>query len=401
MNKRKLITVGIPAYKAKGHIEECLSSIKIQSIKEDIKVIVSADHPDDDYFYLKEMFPDLDIEVLSCDVNGGPGVARQRALDKCDTEWITFIDADDIFFTPFALESMRNAISPGAIEVQGVFAQEISEVKNLTQSQKEEIIRNGGFVPPRMSPRNDVGHPWVFGRMYSVKFLKDNKIGFSKLRAMEDGEFNWKIRLLIEGSSMKINLLNDVLYLWRAGSDHSITRIGIEENGGEPLYNWDLCMVGATAAAINAIIYSRKKNPFNGSILRFSVEQMVNQYFTYVRCLEKKEMFAEQCLFNAKRFYHSIYKKIEDQIDDEILKNMYTAGYAATSQDMIGVIPQITFKDFMKKLATDTYGGKKEFDEIRAKLPDWVIELDKKSGVLGAEGYIYTDDEEREDEQVV
>ena len=36
-----------------------------------------------------------------------------------------------------------------------------------------------------------------------------------------------------------------------------------------------------------------------------------------------------------------------------------------------------------------------EFDSIRKELPDWVNELDKKSGVLGDEGYIYTIDEVR------
>lgn len=72
---------------------------------------------------------------------------------------------------------------------------------------------------------------------------------------------------------------------------------------------------------------------------------------------------------------------------------MYTAQYAAQSQEMIGLIPEITFFEFMNKVRTDEYGGKEEFDEIRKELPDWVIELDKKSGVLGEEGYVYTDNE--------
>jgi hypothetical protein len=57
-------------------------------------------------------------------------------------------------------------------------------------------------LPPRLLPRNEIEHPWVFGRLYNVKFLKENKIKFSSLRAMEDGEFNWKIRMLIEGTQL-------------------------------------------------------------------------------------------------------------------------------------------------------------------------------------------------------
>ena len=39
---------------------------------------------------------------------------------------------------------------------------------------------------------------------------------------------------------------------------------------------------------------------------------MIGQYFTYVKCLDKKPLFAKQNLFNAKRFYHNCYKNIEN-----------------------------------------------------------------------------------------
>ena len=127
--------------------------------------------------------------------------------------------------------------------------------------------------------------------------------------------------------------------------------------------------------------------------MRFAVEQMIGQYFTYIQCLERKPMFAKQNLFNAKRFYHSCYKDMEKNIDIEILKTMYTAQLAAHSQDMIGIIPEITFFEFMEIIKTEEYGGRQEFDSIRAELPDWVKELDLKSGVLGEEGYVFTDNE--------
>ena len=388
MNK-KLITVGIPAFKAENHIAECLSSIMIQSIKDEVSVIIASDNPKDDYSFTKQQYPKLDITILSCEKNTGPGLARQRALDACKTDWITFIDADDVFATPFSLENLKNNISANCIEVQGPFLQEVEE-GNLNFIEKQQIVQNGGQIIPRYMPRNDVSHPWVFGRLYNVPFLRQSEIKFSTLRAMEDGELNFKIHMLIEGTPLRINLIQDPVYLWRTGSEHSITRTGIKENGGTPLYNYDLCLVGATAAAINAIKFCKSKNPFNGGILKFTTEQMVGQYFSYIQCLEKKPIFAEQCLFNAKRFYHSVYKEIENQISDDILKTMYTMQYAALGQELINIIPQITFFDFMKKIKTDKYEGKKEFDEIRSKLPKWVIDLDKKTGVLGEEGYVYT-----------
>lgn len=370
----KILTVGIPAYKAEKHICDLLASIQIQSIRDNLAVIIAKDNKEDNYEFVKSRYPSLDITVLDCDKNTGPGLARQRALDACRTPWITFADADDVFIHPVSLERLVQSINPNCIEVQGPFYQEVIEPN------PQNI---------RLMPRNDIGHPWVFGRMYNVDFLRNTGITFSELRAMEDGEFNWKIRMTIEGTPLHITVIEDPIYFWRTGSEHSITRIGVEENNGVPLYNWDLCQVGATAASINAIKFCKKKNPFNGSITRFTVEMMIGQYFTYVQCLERKPMFAKQNLFNAKRFYHSCFSKIENEIDSKILNDMYTIQYAGHSQEMIGIIPQITFYDFMNKVKSEDYGGSKEFQLIRQELPEWVKELDMKSGVLGEEGYIF------------
>lgn len=365
----KKITIGIPAFKAEKHICDALASIQIQTIKEEVKIIIAKDNPDDDYEFVKKRYPELDITILECEKNTGPGLARQRALDAADTDWITFMDADDVLIGPFALESLLKGATanPYIIECQGTFYQEVND-KN---------------TDIRMSPRNDVGHPWVFGRLYKVPFLKENDIAFSELRAMEDGEFNWKIRMSIEGSQLQINIIDAPIYLWRTGSEHSITRIGADDKDGIPQYNFDLCQWGATEAAIRATKFCRSKNPFNGGINRFIAETMVGQYYTYIECLEKKPVFAEQNLFNAKKFYHECYKEIESTISDKILKDIYTIQRAQKSQDIIGIIPQISFFEFMERVKTEEYRGDDEFKEIRSRLPKKVIENDLKTGVLG------------------
>lgn len=364
--EKKMLTVGIPAYHAQSHISDCLASIQMQSVKNDISIVIASDHPDDDYSFVKKRYPELDIDILPCKENGGPGLARQRALDACKTDWITFTDADDVFINPLSLERLLYSVTPQAIEVQGPFFQEIKDHPQ-------------GI---RMLQRNDVGHPWVFGRMYNVKFLRENDICFTELRAMEDGEFNWKIRMTIEGSPLQINVINDPIYFWRTGSEHSITRIGADDDKDHiPQYNFDLCQWGATVASINAIKFCKSRNPFNGSITRFTTEMMIGQYFTYIECLGRKPVFAEQNFFNAKRFYNEAYKEIENQISDKILSDMYTMQLAGKSQDLIGIIPEITFFDFMKKIKEEPYGGEEEFKTIREKLPEKIIENDIKSGV--------------------
>ena len=363
-----VITVGIPAYKAADTIDVCLSSIIIQTIADKIDVIVASDDPDYSYSYLEDSYADYfnSIKTLETDENTGPGLARQRCLDACQTPWITFIDADDVFASTNSIESlMANIISSEVIEVQGTFLQQITNPAT-------------GFHA--FIPHADIQHPWVFGRAYNVKFLRDNKISFSELRAMEDGEFNWKIRMSIDGTRFKIVPLQEPIYIWREGSEHSITRTGIDEKG-IPQYNFDLCPVGSTIASIRAAKFCKKRNPFNGGITRFIVEMMIGQYFTYIECKEKKPIFADQCWFNAKHFYHECYSEVEKDITDDILKTMYTAQYAAKSKDLIGIIPEITFFDFIKQISLDGYGGEDELKILREKLPKEIIENDIKTGV--------------------
>ena len=66
MQKKKLITIGIPAFKAESHICDCLASIQVQTIRDDIAVIIAKDNPTDNYDFVKKRFPDLDITILDC-----------------------------------------------------------------------------------------------------------------------------------------------------------------------------------------------------------------------------------------------------------------------------------------------------------------------------------------------
>lgn len=362
----KELTIGIPAYKADKTLDKCLASILVQTWVDKIEVIIASDEVGNVYKEIEERWKSLlPIKVLSTEKNTGPGLARQRCLDACDTPWITFMDADDMWSSPMSVENLMKGIKArDIIEVQGAFLQEIEAPNGTTM----------------FTARNDIGHPWVFGRIYNVKFLRDAGIEFSELRAMEDGEFNWKVRMTIDGSPLKINVVNEPVYIWKQGSEHSITRTGVDKDG-IPQYNFDLCPVGSTIASIRAAKFCKKKNPFNGGIARFVVEMMIGQYFTYIECCKKKPIFKEQCFFNAKRFYNECYKDIEKDISEEVLNTMYTAQYAGRAKDLIGIIPEVTFFDFLDRIKNEEYNGEEELIQIRAKMPEEIIENDKKTGV--------------------
>ena len=377
--ERRLVSIVIPSYQAQSTLRTTLACIQIQSYLDKIEVVIVNDSPKtenidyfEEYKKIALSYPELRIKIIDTKVNNGPGIARQKGLqsifdtpEKERTPFVTFIDADDVFAEPYSIEKLVEGIlnTKDCIECQGSFVQ-VNTIHG-----KKSFIKN-----------DNIGNPWVFGRLYNVEFLRQNDLGFSSLHSMEDGELQWKIRMTIEGSKFVINKLPDIVYIWKEGSEHSITRIGVDEKG-IPLYNFGNCQLGATQASINAIKFCRKKNPFNGNINKFCTEMMVGQYFTYIECLGKKPVFAEQNFYNAKRFYNECYKEIESQISDDILKQIYTTQMVGKSRNLIDIIPEITFFDFMNKIRTESY-DKNEIYEIRKRLPKEIIELEKQSGSM-------------------
>lgn len=359
------VAIGIPAFKAHSTIQMCLSSINIQTMRKDIRVVISNDDPGDSYEYLSKQFPDLEIMYLDCTKNGGPGVARNRVIDACNDQYITFIDADDVFYTPYAIENMYRAINqPNVVQSQSVFVQPIK-------------MQDGSV---KLYPHMEANHPWTFGRMYNVKFLHKYGINFGTLRQMEDGRMQHCIRLLIDGTQFKINYTKDIAYIWQEGSDHSITRSGADINDGIPVYNFGMCQLGAAIAFKQAIDFAQSKNPFNGNIPKFASEQMVNQYFTYFECKEKCPKFAEQNLWVSKWFYNNCFKPYCSNVSKDILENIFMQILSAKGKDF-KKFPELTFDQWFEKISTSEFNFE-ELREIHDKLPEDIKEVERKTGQL-------------------
>lgn len=362
----KKIACGIPAFKAHKTLPTLLSSIQTQTMKDEIKVYIINDDPNgDDYSEIIKNYPELEIEEIRLEKNGGPGVARNKAIEAAKEDCIFFCDADDVLYHPFAIETLyRGLCQPNTIQCQGIFVQPVNTPEGI-----------------KLYPHKEPTHPWSFGRLTNLKFLQQNNINFGTLRAMEDGRFQWCIRLLIEGTNLKINYVNDISYVWKEGSEHSITRIGTDVNDGIPVYNYGLCQIGAAIAAKQAIDFAREKNPFNGNISKFAVEQMVGLYFTYYEAIEKCPKFAEQLLWLAKWFYNNCYKANCQNVTDDILDKFYMAMLGIKGPSLVH-FPELTFKQWFDKVSNEEFNID-ELEEIRKKLPEDIVKAEKKSGVLG------------------
>lgn len=101
------IAVIVPAYNSQATILETITSIQKQTFT-DFELIVIDDGSSDRTLELLQTVRDARIRVVSYE-NGGVSVARNRGISLSTSEYITFIDADDLW-TPDKLELQLAAL---------------------------------------------------------------------------------------------------------------------------------------------------------------------------------------------------------------------------------------------------------------------------------------------------
>lgn len=336
------IDVIIPAYNAQDTITRTLSSILMQSIVNDVQVIIVDDATPDpgEYVVIKDKFSQLGLKIkmIQLEENSGPGVARQKGIEAGDSEFFTCIDADDTFASAIALETLRNAMKQENPQfpadsikcVSGTFLQLGEDLKHVIPHQQDMV--------------------WMFGKLYRRSFIEKYGIKFNTTRANEDTGYNKWVQLLCTRPDEQLRYIPEVVYFWHNKED-SITRI----NDGQ--YGYDQCFCGWTDNMIYAIENVKKKRPFDGQVNQMICSIMLQLYYYWVECYSKKRVFADQNWEYVKKYYHTCYKKIEDDISEEALSEMFsmTSMEKHRSGSLIGVIPHIGIKEFFEKLHEDTY----------------------------------------------
>ena len=370
MNNNK-VDIIIPAYKAQSTILRTLSSVACQSILEDLEVTIVNDCcPNGNYDkYVKMFSPYMKIREIKMPRNGGPGLARQYGIDNTHNEYFTCIDADDTFAGAIALETLRAGIklNPAIQCCVGSFA-ELHENLQIVPHQQDMV--------------------WMFGKIYKRSFIEKYKIHFNDTRANEDTGFNTIVRLLCSNNpSEMVHWINEVVYYWHEKAD-SITRINNCQ------YAFDQSFCGWTDNMIYAIQFAKKIQPFNGYIDQWSLECMMQLYTYYIETVARNPVFKDQNWEYVKKFYHTIYKKIEANITDEMLAFAYSMVMQGKSAGgtMTGIIPCIGIREFLDKLHSEPY-NEDDIYKVWETMPQDLIENNEKCGVC-KKGYTKKNKEE-------
>ena len=250
-----MVDVIIPAYNSHDTIEATLFSIAYQDIVDKINVYVVNDNSSKDYVDFVKYFSNfMNIKELKLEENVGPGLARQFGIDNSNSDYIIFIDSDDVLSDCFAIQNLLNEIVRNNSDmVISCFVEE----------------RQNGFLPYN----NDVVR--LHGKIYRRSFLENKKIRFNDSRADEDNGFNQLVMLC----DANVTFINKRTYIW-CNNVNSITRKD----------NHSYCVNGIKGYAYNILwalenAIEKKGNIAKISSLSFSC--LVALYYYYIELSDK------------------------------------------------------------------------------------------------------------------
>ncbi|MBR3117095.1 MAG: glycosyltransferase family 2 protein [Bacilli bacterium] len=309
-----MIDIIIPAYNAHKTLEKALLSICSQNIDQQLNVYVCNDGSKKDYKDIIKKFKTfINIKELTIDKNSGPGVARQVGLDKSNSEYVVFLDADDELYSSISLKLMYNKIKENDSDM--VIASFIEE------TDQGDYLHSDDYV-------------WLHGKMYKREFIDKCKVKFNDSYANEDNYFNKS--LLIRNP--KIDYLDDTVYVWK-NNKTSITRKNNREYNTEGLLGFIDNMTQVSKEAID-------DNVNIENVAEFSFSFFYAVYFYYILYYDNK--IASE-LINRSYDLRNIYLELSGkykEIADDIYINQFNH-FNTTFEDIRIMRPVITFNEFL------------------------------------------------------
>ncbi|WP_069592862.1 glycosyltransferase family 2 protein [Methanosphaera sp. WGK6] len=187
-----LLSIIIPVYNDKDHIDYCLKSVLNQSITD--YEVICVDDCSSDISYDKVRWYALNdsrVKPYQMKKNSGSGACRNLGLDVAQGEYIAFLDSDDYFPDDKSLEKLLDiAQEYNASLVRGniQFEEYIEDEKNY------KIHYGNGRFPQtdelKIYKSDAYGMPWYFYRnIFKKELFTDKNIRFPNLKRGQDTAF--------------------------------------------------------------------------------------------------------------------------------------------------------------------------------------------------------------------
>ena len=198
------VSVVMAVYNALPYLDQALNSVLAQTC-DDLEVIAVDDGSRDGSLEYLRNVSDRRLRVVALPSRGGQGVARNIGIELSSSEYVAFMDADDVSL-PTRLEHQMEYLNRNPdLGAAGTL------VKYCTR------MGRTGFAPPLPLDHNSIRADLMAGRHAIVNATLMLRAGILKdlggYRIAEGGE-DWDFLLRLTEATRVTNL-NEILYLYR------------------------------------------------------------------------------------------------------------------------------------------------------------------------------------------
>lgn len=159
------LTVVIPVYNVESYVAECLASVLQQKTQYSFRVVAVNDGSTDGSGKILEQFSEWKNLSVITQLNMGSSGARNVALKEIRSEYIMFVDGDDLL-TDGAIELLMCAAKEKQADiVQGgfvAFDSDSGKIRDVTRYEEEDHLPPNGVL---------AGMPW--GKIYHASLFKN------------------------------------------------------------------------------------------------------------------------------------------------------------------------------------------------------------------------------------
>lgn len=135
------IAIIIPVYNKELYVAECIESILVQSYQ-NIEVILVDDGSTDGSLNILKAYAQEDrrITILTQE-NQGPNAARYRGMQTAESQWVTFVDADDYIDKDF-IETLVNHSNDTDLVLSNLKSERFGHVYNFIMAGKYDFYQD-------------------------------------------------------------------------------------------------------------------------------------------------------------------------------------------------------------------------------------------------------------------
>ena len=236
---KPVISVIIPVYNAEKFLQNCIQSIFAQTFT-DFEVILVDDGSTDGSGDLCDRYATSDKRIKSIhQSNFGPGIARNKGLEKAMGDYILFIDSDDIVH-PKYFEILIEGMKTGDFDIVQSGVKQFkaySQISNLIKENYEYLnINCMEFNREEWFEQSFIRWDYivVWGKLFKRTLIGDKS--FINTYYAEDVEFTTSLNFKLT----RCLLIDKNLYFQRV-NDKSLTAINLPRKYHDHLYGlWNL-----------------------------------------------------------------------------------------------------------------------------------------------------------------